>query len=53
MRTTTTPASTYYGMPARPVKDTLRIYALTGKIDDMRQRLAKVEALLAQRDVKA
>ena len=33
----------YYGMPARPVKDTLRIYSQLTKLSDMRQRLARLE----------
>ena len=33
----------YYGMPARPVKETLRIYSLQGKLQELSRRLAKLE----------
>ena len=36
----------YYGMPARPVKDTLRNYSLINKLGDIRLRLANLEKAL-------
>lgn len=36
----------YYGMPARPVKETLRAYSHISKLGDMRQRLAALERVV-------
>ena len=36
----------YYGMPARPVRETLRQYSLIAQLDKMRERIAKLEQAL-------
>lgn len=43
------PGEVYYGMPARPVRETLRQYSLIARLDEMGKRIATLEAQLAKR----
>lgn len=43
------PGQIYYGMPARPVRETLRQYSLVTRLDKMNKRIAELEAQLSQR----
>ncbi|MGI9239760.1 MAG: UDP-3-O-(3-hydroxymyristoyl)glucosamine N-acyltransferase [Verrucomicrobiales bacterium] len=40
------PGEIYYGMPARPVRETLRQYSLIARLDEMSKRLARLESQL-------
>ncbi len=43
------PGEVYYGMPARPVRETLRQYSLVARLDQMSKRIASLEAQLERR----
>jgi len=43
------PGEVYYGMPARPVRETLRQYSLVARLDQMGKRIASLEAQLERR----
>lgn len=38
----------YYGMPARPVRETLRQYSLISQLDEMKSRIAALEKKLSE-----
>ena len=41
-------AQVYYGMPARPVRETLKSYSLVNQLDDLRTQVAKLTTELTQ-----
>ena len=42
------PGQVYYGMPARPVRDTLKSYSHINQLDDFRTQLAQLKSELAE-----
>lgn len=42
------PGAVYYGMPARPVKETLRSYALINRLSSMREEIARLKEAVAE-----
>ena len=42
------PGEVYYGMPAQPVKNTLRNYSLINRLTEMRKQIADLEAAVSE-----